>query len=160
MLNKPARVVCALLGLVAAVSFVGVPACGADPTVPVIDCKTTMPKKYSDLWIIGKCTNCHASSRIPYAADPIDPALPDVSNPISNQDGSRHGAPPGIDFDTYESTKTNAIAAERDIAGVGPHLMEPTDQPWWTVDGGGPSPTETESEKTDFYAWVQCGEPN
>jgi len=132
MLNKPARVVCALLGLVAAASLSGAPACGAETAVPTVDCKKTPPKKYSELTIIPKCINCHSSARTAFAAsqfpgtngwavDPHDPSglLPDPTDPVNQVDGGRHGAYVSADFDTYGVTRSWAFAAEADIAGDG-----------------------------------------
>jgi hypothetical protein len=134
-------------GVVAALG-VGSSACDGGGEIPKIDCMKTPPKKWSELTILVKCTNCHKSTRSP------------IGTANDQPDGSRHGATENYDYDSYDSTRMNSDQAQSDVAGVGLHLMPPTDDPQWKVDGGGPPPEVTEADKQDFYAWVQCGTPN
>jgi hypothetical protein len=126
---------------------VGSSACDDGDGVPTIDCSTTTAKGWSQLSILEKCTNCHSSTRTYLGTADDQP------------DGSRHGATEGYDYDSYDKTRQFAIEAQDDVAGVGAHLMPPTDDPQWKVDQGGNPPTVTEADKQEFYTWVQCGQP-
>ena len=139
--------VAAVVAFGGAVGLAATTGCGGSSGVPTIDCTKTPPKSFSQLTILTKCNNCHASTRT------------NVGTADNQPDGSRHGATAGFDYDSYDNTKANKIAAQDDVAGVGLHLMPPSDDPRWHVDGGGKPPTITEQEKQDFYAWVQCGTP-
>ena len=158
---KRMLVATALLSTAAVIGLSGIVSCGG-ASVPKINCTSTPPKKYSELSIVAKCTNCHSSARTAYAADPNNPSLPDPNSSLNQQSGGRHGATPGYDYDTYQGTKMVATQAQDDLAGSPPglHLMPPSNDPRWKVDGGGAPPNVTDAEKTDFYAWVQCGMPN
>ncbi|MBC8131405.1 MAG: hypothetical protein H7X95_00380 [Deltaproteobacteria bacterium] len=100
--------------------------CGcAEGVVPTVDCTTVTPVKYSELTIWPTCTGCHASA-------------------LSG--GARHDAPGGFNYDTYASSKAQAVPA---AAWVNAGLMPP-----------GNSPQPTAEEKTALYNWALCGTPN
>jgi hypothetical protein len=142
------RRIFAAVGALAVVAGLGISSSACDSGgVPTIDCTAVTPKPWSQLAILTKCGNCHASSRT------------EIGTADNQPDGSRHGATIGYDYDTLSFTKQVASQAQDDIAGVGLHLMPPNDDPRWKVDGGGPPPAITEAEKQEFYAWVQCGQP-
>ena len=163
-------VVAALVGGAAMLGLAGTTSCGGGGP-PTIDCTKTPPKKYSELTIIAKCTNCHSNARTQaaiaqfggtgWAADPNNAALPDPTAKVNLADGGRHGATPGYDYDTYDAIKmVDVHIPEDDLAGGGPsflHTMPPTN---FKIDGGAAAPLPTATELTDFYAWAQCGEPN
>jgi len=174
MLKKPTRVMGALLGDVAVVSFAGVPACG-ETGVPTFDCTKTQPKKYSELTIIPKCTNCHSAARTQFAATRTvgwrtrptrTSAAPTRSAPSIRWTVVVVARPIGYDFDTSFGASVAARQSEADIAGDpcwtdgavtscgANHAMPPAGSPWHVA----PQPTDT--EKMDFYAWVQCGMPS
>lgn len=120
-------------GLIGA--FVGAQGCDSSE-VPVIDCSTVTVKKYGDLTIWEKCTNCHSTDR---------------------KGDARHGATVGYDYNTPAGAKATALEAQDDVAGVGTNDMPPVGLQ--TLDDGSAPPLPTEAEKNDFYAWVQCGQP-
>ncbi|MFO0611282.1 MAG: hypothetical protein U0414_01745 [Polyangiaceae bacterium] len=114
--------------------IVGSQGCGPSEA-PVIDCSTTTAKKYGELAIWAKCTTCHSTQRT---------------------GDKRHGATIGYDYDTPSGAKATASEAQDDVAGVGLNPMPPHDQ---VLDDGSDPPDPTEAEKTEFYTWVQCGQP-
>ena len=93
-------------------------------TAPTVDCsKLTIPT-YSQLTIWPLCTSCHSSTL---------------------GGGARHGAPGGVNYDTYEGARASAdIAASTVNSGIMP-------------DRGEPAPTA--DQKSALYAWALCGTP-
>jgi uncharacterized membrane protein len=92
---------------------------------PNVDCAAVTTPKFSEMTAWTKCTACHSSS---LAA------------------GSRAGAPPGIDFDTYAAAKANAQTAMDEVFHG--------DMP---LPG---SPALSEDEKNQIYNWASCDTPN
>lgn len=102
------------------------PACegGDEETGPNVDCGAVTPPKFTEVSAFAKCVTCHSSS---------------VTG------AARAGAPPAINYDTYESAKLNA---PKGMDEVYEGAMPPAGLP-----------TLTEAEKTQIYNWASCDTP-
>lgn len=129
-LSLAALAIAALTG-----TFVSTQGCESGEA-PKIDCATVTVKKFGEMTIWTKCTNCHSTTRTGDA---------------------RHNATPGYDYNTPAAAKATALEAQDDVAGVGLNDMPPTDE---VDDTGKAPPLPTEEEKQELYAWVQCGQPS
>lgn len=99
----------------------GVAACGED--LPSVDCATPAVPTYAMVNAFAvSCNTCHAST-------------------LSG--AARFGAPPGINYDTYEAAKAHAESGVKEVFGGS---MPPT--------GALPA-----GDKEVFYRWGLCGTP-
>ena len=106
-------------GIVVAMFALLAAACGED--LPDVDCDTADPRPFAEVTLLVGCTGCHATTL---------------------GEGSRNGAPLGIDYDTYEAAVASAkVGVESVYAGRMPPV-------------GAPEP-----DKEIFYAWALCGQP-
>jgi uncharacterized membrane protein len=101
----------------------------SSPTFPAFngDCSTVASvPTFEDLQmgILPICLGCH-SARVTGAA--------------------RHGAPDGLNFDTYEEFES--------VADTASYLVSQHEMP--APSGDGP----TDSERNQLYAWAACGTP-
>jgi uncharacterized membrane protein len=124
------------------------------------DCADTRPvPTFQDLQqgILKVCTHCHSvrngPAKVPSlnGADAGDAgglrdgaALGDAATPQDASD-PRHGAPPGVNFDTYDD-----FVQFGDTAAF---LVKQHAMPY--PDGTG----VTEEQRQELYAWVACGKP-
>jgi uncharacterized membrane protein len=93
-------------------------------TPPTVDCSKVTVPPYSQLTIWPLCTSCHSSA-------------------LSG--GARHGAPGGVNYDTYDAARASAaVAASTVNSGIMP-------------ERGQPAPTE--EQKSALFAWALCGSP-
>ena len=69
------------------------------------------------------------------------------SSELTTRD-ERQNAPTAVNYDTYDAAVLNSTQGQREVAAG---TMPPSD-----VAG---IPLPTEAQKQDFYAWVQCGQP-
>jgi uncharacterized membrane protein len=98
--------------------------CGNLGTPPTVDCSQVTIPTYSQLTIWPLCTSCHSSAA---------------------SGGARHGAPGGVNYDTYDSARAAAsIAASTVNSGIMP---------------GSGQPAPTEEQKSALFAWALCGSP-
>ena len=111
------------LGLIAGLAIAG---CSSDTTLPDVDCKGTVPK-YSELTAFKTvCTSCHSSEVMGDA---------------------RRDATVGLDFNTYEGAKANAMK----IAGeINEGAMPPA----------GSGLTLEKVDQTATLKWAMCDTPN
>lgn len=87
-------------------------------------CRGTVPT-YSQLDILNVCTMCHSSN-------------------LSGD--ARHGALPGINFNTYQQA---VAAAPQAVTDLMTNFMPPSTSGLKVTD----------SQKQAFYAWAMCGTP-
>jgi uncharacterized membrane protein len=146
-----------------------VPISGQDASLPPPsnkwDCADTRPvPTFSDLQkgILRVCIQCHSAKLVRPVEDAGDPR--DAASARDGGDASvareagtafvvdagdagdpRHGAPPGVNFDTYEDFLLFADTAS--------FLVKQHAMPY--PDGEG----VTEEERRELYAWVECGTP-
>lgn len=90
-----------------------------------IDCDAEPAKTFAEITAWSKCTSCHAST------------LTDAT--------ARGAAPLGVDFDTHDAAKKNAVKAKQRVEDGS---MPPAGQPELTAD-----------EEDQIVRWVACGTP-
>ena len=108
------------------------PGCGSDdgegagdPHTSEIDCEKETVPTYSEVRAFDVCTNCHASDK---------------------QGVQRNGAPPSLNFDSYEGA---ADAAPRMVEQVSMGSMPPATSGF----------SLTEAEEHELFVWAECGTP-
>lgn len=96
-----------------------------DTSEPEVDCATEIIPGYTEVRAFDVCTNCHSSER---------------------EGLNRNGAPPSLNFDTYEGA---APAAPRMVTQVSMGNMPPPPSGF----------SLTAEEKAELFVWAECGTP-